>query len=231
METKGVKLDPEEVVRYLQEHPQFFDEHAGILAEIRIPCRHDGRTILISERQVAVLRDKNHILQDRLAELIRFGEENDTLGQKLHRLAIMLLGCTCLGDLLQRLDSHLRGEFLIPHVTLRLWDIVADPAPPELAPVSPSARTLAEDLLQPRCGHHVPDEIRNWFGTGAGHLRSFATIPLRRQRTFGLLVLGSEDPQRFYPEMGTLYLTRLGELVSAASVRYRPSTGNGGTEA
>ena len=45
-------------------------------------------------------------------------------------------------------------------------------------------------------------------------------IPLRTKQTFGLLVLGSEEAQRFYPEMGTLYLKRLGELVSAAITRY-----------
>ena len=32
----------------------------------------------------------------------------------------------------------------------------------------------------------------------------------------GLLTLASEDPQRFYPEMGTMYLKRLGDSVSAA---------------
>ena len=35
-----------------------------------------------------------------------------------------------------------------------------------------------------------------------------------------MLALGSEDAQRFYPEMGTLYLRRIGELVSAALLRF-----------
>ena len=30
---------------------------------------------------------------------------------------------------------------------------------------------------------------------------------------------GSEDPERFYPEMGTLYVNRIGEMISAALVR------------
>ena len=42
------------------------------------------------------------------------------------------------------------------------------------------------------------------------------TSPLRDGDAFGLLALASEDAQRFYPEMGTLYLKRLGELVAAA---------------
>ncbi len=35
----------------------------------------------------------------------------------------------------------------------------------------------------------------------------------------GLLAIGSEDVQRFYAGMGTLYLERLGELASAALAR------------
>jgi uncharacterized protein YigA (DUF484 family) len=58
------------------------------------------------------------------------------------------------------------------------------------------------------------------FGDGAAHLRSFAYLPLRAGETFGLLALASEDAQRFYPEMGTLYLARLGELVGAAIARH-----------
>jgi uncharacterized protein YigA (DUF484 family) len=35
-----------------------------------------------------------------------------------------------------------------------------------------------------------------------------------------LLAMASEDAQRFYPEMGTLYLKRIGELMSVALLRY-----------
>ena len=39
---------------------------------------------------------------------------------------------------------------------------------------------------------------------------------------FGLLGLASEDPERFYAGMGTVYLTRLAELASVATARYLP---------
>jgi uncharacterized protein YigA (DUF484 family) len=35
-----------------------------------------------------------------------------------------------------------------------------------------------------------------------------------------MLALASEDPTRFYAGMGTLYLQRLGELLSAALERH-----------
>ena len=66
----------------------------------------------------------------------------------------------------------------------------------------------------------VLEEIRDWFGEDGVRLRSFAMMPLRTDRTIGLLVLASEESQRFYPEMGTIYLAQLGELASAAIRRF-----------
>jgi uncharacterized protein len=40
-------------------------------------------------------------------------------------------------------------------------------------------------------------------------------VPLGQTAAFGLLALGSEDAKRFYPDMGTLYLRRIGELCAA----------------
>jgi uncharacterized protein YigA (DUF484 family) len=63
-------------------------------------------------------------------------------------------------------------------------------------------------------------ETGQWFSESETIVKSFAYVPLRADRVFGLLILASEDPQRFYPEMGTLYLKRLGELVSTGLGRY-----------
>jgi len=37
-----------------------------------------------------------------------------------------------------------------------------------------------------------------------------------------VLALGSPDPNRFHPGMGTLYQTRLAELASVATARFLP---------
>jgi uncharacterized protein YigA (DUF484 family) len=83
---------------------------------------------------------------------------------------------------------------------------------------------LAEGLTQGHCGGHVPPEPLSWFGEAGARLRSFALVPIRYGRTLGLLVLASEDARRFYPEMGTVYLARLGELAGAAVARFNASS-------
>ena len=214
-------INSEDVAQYLREHPEFFEEYADMLAEIQVPRPHEGRAIPISERQIVALRDKNRVLQSKLGELIRFGEENDAIAEKMHRLAVALLAFTRLNDFLHGLNFGLREHFSVPHTALRIWNITVEgPVLPEFASTSTEIHTLTDSLAHPYCGPHISDEIRSWFGEGAAHLRSFATVALHGDRTIGLLVMGSEDPQRFYPEMGTIYLTRLGELVSAALERF-----------
>jgi uncharacterized protein len=221
-----MELTPEEVAQYLRMHREFFEEYADILAEIQVPHPHGGAAIPISERQIVALRDKNRILQDKLGELIRFGEENGAITEKMHRLAVALLTFTHLADFLHGLNFHLREDFSIPHMAMRWWNItVDDPTLPEFTPTGADIRTLAESLPHPYCGSHVLDEIRGWFGEDAVRLRSFAMVSLPAKHPIGLLVMGSEDPQRFYPEMGTIYLAQLGELVSAALKRFTQAEG------
>lgn len=215
-------MKPENVARYLRKNPQFFVEYAEMLADIRIPHPYDGRAISISERQLTLLREKNRQLQEKLHELISIGENNDLIGEKMHQLTMALVAFNSLDEMLNGLNDTLREIFSIPHVAVRLWfscDSTDDKRRPEFAPISETMRTTVESMAKPYCGPHLTDEIKQWFGPDAPQLRSFSMIPLRRKDTFGLLVMGSPEPERFYPDMGTLYLERLGELIASALIR------------
>jgi uncharacterized protein YigA (DUF484 family) len=212
-------------VRYLQDNPGFFEEYAELLAQIYIPHPHGGRAIPIAERQILTLREKSKMLEGKLAELIQFGEENDAIGEKMHRLCLALCPAAELQATLQALYYNLREDFAVPHAALRVWAgapgaTAGDVA--EFAPVSEELRRYAQGLEHPLCGGDANVEVLSWFGDAAEHLHSIACVPLRdgAKNCIGMLALASEDPKRFYPEMGTLYLKRLGELLSAALARY-----------
>ena len=213
-------MTPDAVVNYLKQHPEFFEEQADFLATIMIPHPHGGRAIPISERQILTLRDKSKQLEDKLRELIVFGEQNDAIGEKVHRLTLALVAASDVEAIVAALHFNLREDFAVPHTVLRMWPEGGHPALPaqlpELAPVSAAARDFAESLATPYCSAHPMVDTAEWFGEAAGHLRSFAYIALKKERSFGLLAMASEDAQRFYPEMGTLYLKRLGEVTAAA---------------
>ena len=214
-------MKSEEVARYLLENPQFFVEHAELLSHVVIPHPHGGRTISITERQMLSLRDKNRQLEAKMSELLLFGEENDAISEKMHRLAVAMVATASFQSVLHTLNFHLCDDFAIPHVAMRLWERPANiDELPEFAEVSQELQVFAETLSQPFCGSTAGFETSSWFGSAAQHVRSQALIAMRKGGgTIGMIALGSEDAQRFYAGMGTLYLERLGELASAALAR------------
>jgi uncharacterized protein YigA (DUF484 family) len=213
-------MTPDAVVNYLKQHPEFFAEQADFLATIMVPHPHGGRAIPIGERQILTLREKSKRLEDKLRELIEFGEQNDAIGDKLHRLALALINARDLETAIAALHFNLREDFTVPHTVLRLWPQGGHAQLPELQAVSAAARDFAASLGNPYCSAHAMVDTAEWFGEAAAHLRSFAYVALKSGETFGLLAMASEDAQRFYPEMGTLYLKRLGEMAATALLRH-----------
>jgi uncharacterized protein YigA (DUF484 family) len=216
-------VDASDVADYLRQHPAFFEQHAEVLADILVPHPHGGHAIPLAERQILALRDKNHELESKLRELIRFGTENDAIGEKLHRATLALFAAPDLETTLAVLEHSLKEDFAVPAVAVRLWGRVPEQSYlPELAATSAEVRGYAEHLGAPYCGPSPAFETREWFD-GGERFASFAYLPLRTVQTFGLLALASEAPERFHPGMGTLYLTRLSELASVAAARFLPS--------
>lgn len=213
----------EQFIEYLRTQPHFFERNAHLLTEIHLPSPHGSGTISLAERQQLAQRDKIRILEAKLSELIQFGEENDVISDKVHRLTLGILAARSFDALVQMVSHNLREDFQVPHVAIRLWakpQNEEDSAGCEFGDVDEALAAWAQGLSAPYCGHTPAMGIESWFGETNAPLKSFALIPLRGENVFGLLAMASEDAQRFYPEMGTLYLKRIGELLSVALLRY-----------
>ena len=215
-------LTPEQVAEFLRQNPGFFEQNVDLLVNIQIPHPHGGRAVSIGERQLVAVREKTRLLEDKLRELIGFGEENDAVSEKVHRLACRLLQATGLESALDTAYLDLLDHFAVPHVAVRLWNVAEiDPETREFGEVAAETREFVAQMTAPYCGNHAVYESQAWFGEAAEHLKSFALVALRHdEHCFGVLALASEDAQRFYPEMGTLYLTRIGELLACALWRH-----------
>jgi uncharacterized protein len=218
-----MNMRAEEVARYLTDHPEFFEEYSELLASVQIPHPHGGRAIPISERQMLSLREKGRMLEGKLRELVQFGEQNDSISERVHRITLALLCARDLPALLDSVYSNLRGDFAVPAVALRLWLYAPAPDRIEFGDISQESRVFAESLTDPYFSEQTVCDTGAWFDSKAEVVRSLVYIPLRAQKVSGLLMLGSDDAQRFSADMGTLYLTRLGEVVSMALERYAQS--------
>lgn len=217
-------ITEDDIAQYLANTPEFFERHAPLLTSIVLTSQHGQRAVSLIERQAEMLRDKIKGLELRIIDMIRNGQDNVAIADRLHRwtLAVMRAAGTP-AALPEVLLAELRHQFMIPQASLRLWGVAPEHEAAEFAAsVSADVRSFASSLSQPYCGVNSGFEAARWLGLSesGGTATSLALIPLHQpgihdDKPFGLLVLGSPDPTRYTAEMGTDFLTRVGEIASA----------------
>ena len=217
-------LQADDIAHYLARHHDFFEQHPQLLSQMQLPHPHDGQAISLVERQSLMLRERVKSLEGRVAEMVRHGQENDAISEKLTSWVRSLLSETDEAALPTTLTDELKRIFEVPYAALRLWDVKPAHASLECAEgVESDTITFANSMRVPFCGSNVGFEAASWLGPD-GLVKSVALLPLRvgaHPETFGMLVLGSADVDRFHSSMGTAFLERIGELASAALARLR----------
>ena len=212
-----VTLDSAAVANYLAEHPRFFEEHAGLLGEVKLSSPLTGKAVSLQERQMEVMRAKYNALELRMAELMRTAGENTVILQRFHAWHLALLKSTGGAAMARDLVDGLLEHFGVPQATLRLWNVHPDHAQAWFAGgVAEDARLFASSLRAPYCGPNKDFEAVRWLEQ-ADEVRSTVLLPLTADGvTFGLLVMGSPDAERFSQMMATDFLVQLGQSASAA---------------
>jgi len=210
-------LDSAAVAQYLLDHPQFFEEQAGLLGEVKLSSPLTGRAVSLQERQMEVMRAKYNALELRMAELMRRGEENTAIANRFHGWTQQLLRADTPAARPEAVAQGLAKHFMVPQASLRLWNLAPEYADAPFARgVSEDVRLFANSLRAPYCGPNKDFEAVRWLDDADG-IRSTALIPLRAGGSaFGLLVLGSPDAERFNAAMATDFLVHIGETAGTA---------------
>lgn len=214
-----------DIASYLANTPAFFERHAELLGTVQLSSPHGARAVSLQERQIEMLRDKLKGLEQRIMEMIRHGQENLNIADRLHRWTRELMLTAQPGELPDVLLRELKHHFMVPQAGLRLWGVASEFEMLAVArDVGPDVKTFASSLAAPYCGVNAGFEAVQWVVEPAS-VMSMALVPLRDARApdaFGLLVLASPDPTRYSADMGTEFLSRIGELAAAALARLLP---------
>ncbi|HQU14532.1 MAG: hypothetical protein B7Z66_02705 [Chromatiales bacterium 21-64-14] len=218
----GVDEEPvseEAVVEYLRNHPDFFEKHVPLLAILRVP-HPSGTAVSLIERQVTVLRQQNQQLRRKLMDMVQTARDNEELTGRMQQLSVALADATDLRDVLETLDRVLRDDFRADAIALCLIGAPVTLGAPthvkSLAADDPGLVHFAKilDARRPVCGRLKRQQLDFLFGEAAAEIASGALLPLADTQTLGLLAIGSRDPHRFHPAMGTVFLRHMAELVS-----------------
>lgn len=222
-DTTPVPITEEDIAEFLVQTPDFFERHADLLGAVQLTSPHGGRAVSLQERQAEMLREKIKLLEHRVMDMMRYGNENMLIADRLLRWARQMFLVARPVDLPAVLVSEMKSQFSVPQAALKLWDVAEVYAGEPFAQgASDDVRSLAGSLTTPYCGVNAGFDAVQWLDDPAA-AASLALIPLRAVGgpAFGLLILASPDSQRYQAGMATDFLERIGELASAALSRVR----------
>lgn len=216
------KLGAHEVAAWLRRHPRFLQQFPDLALSLVVP-REEGPAASLASYQLDVLRDKNRELSRRLQELFANAQENERLAVRTHQLTLALMRQTSAADTLRAMAASLAEDFHGDLVRVVLFAAVDGLDDAEwLQTVARDDARLApfRDAIasgEPICGRLHPDKNALLYGARAEEVQSSVLLPLPG---VGLLAVGSRDPNRFFPGMGTLFLRMMGEALTTALARY-----------
>ena len=222
-EARGIQApqsEEETVAHYLQQNPEFFENHLPLLARLRLPHARGSSTISLVERQVEVLRERHASLEQKLADFVTVARANDAVAEKLHRFTRRLLRAQTRQSAIEQLEASLREDFDSFHSVLVLIGEQGAVVPQRFVRLVDREDVNLksfESLFtsgKPRCGQARDSQREFLFAADAPDIGSVALVPLGEHGSLGLLALGSTDRDRFHPGMSTDFLARLADLIS-----------------
>lgn len=181
------------VAEWLKATPGFFERHANLLAEIQLKNPHGDRAISLQERQLSVLREQNHTLNQRLSTMLHFGSQNDkTQGQMIAWLKSLLLAKTE-AEVREAITGGLGAIFTVELVKLVDGKKLPNFCGP-VAQADDAFKALVEDASQSLVVVNLPNIDAQ-------------------------LLLASTALEKFTADMGRFYLDQIAELAAASMIR------------
>lgn len=224
-------ISEEQVIVYLRNHPDFFQQHSHLLSELHL--RHEsGGAVSLVERQVAILRERNMVMRRRMNELMQTAKYNDELFAKTRTLTLELLNVASWHELNEVLATYVLTDFHADFVCCHLAVPLAGKAGPgkpmsldHIAshPEGPLPHERFARGAYPVCTTLRADELGELF-PHLSHEREGSAVlaPLAVAEPGGCLAIGSRDPHAFSPDMDTLFVTYIGEVLSRVVQRLAP---------
>ncbi|MEW5972498.1 MAG: DUF484 family protein [Pseudomonadota bacterium] len=212
-------LGEDAVAEYLAEHPDFFVGHEPLLLGMRLPHTAPGAVSLI-ERQAALLRERVGTLEKTLRDLHTQAHANERLAARMHQLALTLIAADSPCEVLEAARTRLCTDFDLAGVLVGLEEghtlVTACIETPQGA--AWSSLFALQGPQMPRTSGTLRELL---MAHGLPETASVAAIPLLGEGFRGAMLLVKREPQGFRPDMGTLFLEQIGDLVSAALARAR----------
>ena len=215
-----------EMVRYLRDHPAFFEAHQDVLAGM-VLTHESGSAVSLIERQVQILREQKEEHKHKFQSLISTAQNNEKLNNNVNNLILELLDAESLSDVINVIEQRIRADFEADAIVVKLLasgnEILKEHE--ELTSWQQPALVIGEKVMtarEPVCGSFNTEHMQALFDDA--DIQSAGIVPLAKDKNskncYGIIAIGSYDPQRFRADMGTLFLSLLGQVLTRILKRH-----------
>ncbi|MCJ8319440.1 MAG: DUF484 family protein [Colwellia sp.] len=207
-------LTDELISSYLLDNPDFFTRNPVLLNSLQLADNHRG-TVSLVERQQQLLRQKAHVLEEEITQLMSVANHNEQLFMLYSDLYLRLLDCQSANELLDCL--HQTTTELLSLAGLKLW-------------LKSDVDISHASIVKNDCAGVMQNRLTNddyYFGRlqqseqqlifSEPKLGSVVLIKLTSDKTaedLGFIAINSEDAEHFDPRMDTLLLSQFKKLVA-----------------
>lgn len=210
-----LSLNADAVAEWLQHNPDFFATRTDLLCQMQLP-HETGAAVSLVERQVGLLRDRNHELRSRMQALLESARTNDRLFENSRKLVLALLEAQNLEQLLVAVEESLSRDFQAEQYQILILDRDCPTIGQARSVSTEETRAAVGSLMdsqKPVCGILRDSECTFLFGSQAEAVKSAAIVPLKDVDLIGLLAIGNSHADHFQRTMGTLFLEYLADIL------------------
>ena len=202
---------PEEVISYLKQNVDFVEEHKSLLSEL--VCGDTPDSSPFADRQIQVLKDRERRQNAKFDLIVDNARSNKQLEDELLEMAIYLLGE---GHLAQNPGQAIT-TMLVRQFDIRDAAVIVDSEDMDSRHANFHEIRQRVAHLGSVCDDRVSSALlEGLFGDNSPEIKSCAFVPIQYSGELtGILALASTDRERFQPEMGVLFLDRIGCLIGA----------------
>jgi uncharacterized protein YigA (DUF484 family) len=216
-------ISEEDVAKYLKSHSGFFLKRDDLLLELKL-SHPSGQAVSLLERQVSLLRERNMDMRNRLGSLVDNATGNDQLFEQTKQLVLALIEAQGLDAIVNTFNRSILSDFDIDYSSLTLF---SDPErhrslAARVVPIDEAFEKIPSLLKSDNttCGVLRPHELEFLFSGQSTHVKSAAVVPLNFGNLLGVVAIGSNDPNKFRSNMGTLFLDYIAQVLNRVIPRH-----------
>lgn len=210
-------LEAEQIISYLKGNPDFFKTYPALIADLNFA--HDtGDAVSLIQRQVELLRTHHDTMRKRLADLATHSKNNEALLKRIQALSVATAAASTPKAILEELTKTIIKEFKLDSVYLvvehSIWpmngDNVVGLSPEELGKLRNAVYNLGVFVGRPS------EKLKNIiFKKETKKAASIAMVRFKYKDVDTYLVIGSKDKDHFTNDMGTDFVSYIGDYLQA----------------